>query len=93
MKANTPISAPLKFTEHSPAAIVGAILAWRFGLDTGPTRPVAVFEIARRIGVSPDGRFVAFEAEPVLPGNADRLPSVWLADLERGETRLRNEFA
>ena len=27
MKANTPISAPLKFTEHSPAAIVGAILA------------------------------------------------------------------
>jgi len=41
-------------------------LIWRFGLDTGPRRPVAVVEIARRIGVSPDGRFVALWGKDAL---------------------------
>jgi Zn-dependent protease with chaperone function len=60
-----PTAAGCHLVTHSTADVVCVgdrherTLIWRFGLDTGPTRPVAVFEIARRIGVSPDGRFVA----------------------------------
>lgn len=34
-------------------------LIWRFALEAGPARPLAVGALARRAGFSPDGRFVA----------------------------------
>jgi len=67
-----PTAAGCHLVTHSAADVVCVgdrherTLIWRFGLDTGPTRPVAVLEIARRIGVSPDGRFVALWGKDAL---------------------------
>lgn len=54
-------------------------LVWRFGLASGPTPPLVVREVARRSGISPDGRFVAL-------WGAD---AVVLLDLDRGRAMRR----
>jgi Zn-dependent protease with chaperone function len=41
-------------------------LIWRFGVDIGPTHPLAVLEVGRRSGVSADGRFVALWGRDAL---------------------------
>jgi len=41
-------------------------LIWRFGVDAGPTNPLAVLEVGRRSGVSADGRFVALWGRDAL---------------------------
>ena len=67
-----PTAAGCHLVTHSAAEVVCVgdqherTLIWRFGLDAGPTRPVAVPEVARRTGVSPDGRFVALWGKDAL---------------------------
>src|SRR5919108_724277 len=41
-------------------------LIWRFALDGGPARPLAVPALARRTGISPDGRFVALWSDDAV---------------------------
>jgi Zn-dependent protease with chaperone function len=41
-------------------------LIWRFALDAGPARPLAVSALARRTGISPDGRFVALWSDDAV---------------------------
>jgi hypothetical protein len=54
-------------------------LVWRYGLASRPTEPLVVPDVARRSGISPDGRFVAL-------WGAD---AVVLVDLERGRAMRR----
>src|SRR5262249_56008676 len=67
-----PTSAGCHLVAHSAADVVCVgdryerTLIWRFALDTGPARPVEVRGVARRTGVSPDGRFVALWATDAL---------------------------
>src|SRR5437667_395187 len=80
-----PTAAECHLVDHRAADVVCVgdrnerTLVWRFGLEAGPTRPLAVRDVARRTGVSPDGRFVA------LWGKEDLV----LADLDRAEATRR----
>src|SRR5256712_385613 len=80
-----PTAAECHLVDHRAADVVCVgdrnerTLVWRFGLDAGPTRPLAVRNVARRTGVSPDGRFVA------LWGKEDLV----LVDLDRAEATRR----
>src|SRR5439155_171306 len=80
-----PTAAECHLVDHRAADVVCVgdrnerTLVWRFGLVAGPTRPLAVRNVARRTGVSPDGRFVA------LWGKEDLV----LVDLDRAEATRR----
>src|SRR2546422_438187 len=80
-----PTAAECHLVDHRAADVVCVgdrnerTLVWRFGLEAGPTRPLAVRDVARRTGVSPDGRFVA------LWGKEDLV----LVDLDRAEATRR----
>src|SRR5947199_285457 len=80
-----PTAAECHLVDHRAADVVCVgdrnerTLVWRFGLVAGPTRPLAVRNVARRTGVSPDGRFVALWRQEDLV----------LVDLDRAEATRR----
>src|SRR5437773_2142364 len=80
-----PTAAECHLVDHRAADVVCVgdrnerTLVWRFELVAGPTRPLEVRNVARRTGVSPDGRFVA------LWGKEDLV----LVDLDRAEATRR----
>jgi Zn-dependent protease with chaperone function len=60
-----PTAAECHLVAHATADVVcvgsrhDRTLIWRFALDAGPARPLAVAALGRRTGISSDGRFVA----------------------------------
>ncbi len=81
-----PTTATCRLVEHRAADVVCVgdryerTLIWRFGLDARPSRPLSVPEVARRTGISTDGRFVALWGKSALV----------VVDLERGEAMRRS---